>query len=121
MHNRCPACGSTRLFSKFLKPVPACPACLQDWSAQRADDFPAYVAILLTGHIIVPAVIILEQFIDPPMWVHLILWLPLATALMIGLLQPIKGAIIAIQWWLGMHGFEPGSHALRESPHKGGS
>ena len=32
--------------------------------------------------------------------------LPLATAMMIGLLQPAKGAIIALQWWFGMHGFK---------------
>jgi uncharacterized protein (DUF983 family) len=25
--------------------------------------------------------------------------------LMIGFLQPAKGAIIALQWWFGMHGF----------------
>jgi uncharacterized protein (DUF983 family) len=122
VRNRCPACGSARLFPKFLKPMLLCPACRLNWSPQRADDFPAYVAILLTGHIIVPAVIVVEQFGDPPMWVHLALWLPLATVLMIGLLQPAKGAVIAIQWWFGMHGFEPGSPAHRKPPpHDGGS
>ena len=32
--------------------------------------------------------------------------LPMTLVLSIGLLQPAKGAIIALQWWLGMHGFE---------------
>jgi hypothetical protein len=35
-------------------------------------------------------------------WIQLVLWLPLA----LGLLQPIKGAVITVQWHLGMHGFE---------------
>jgi uncharacterized protein (DUF983 family) len=29
----------------------------------------------------------------------------MAFACMLGLLQPAKGAVIAMQWWLGMHGF----------------
>ncbi|WP_336960723.1 DUF983 domain-containing protein [Sphingobium aquiterrae] len=32
---------------------------------------------------------------------------PVAMVLMIGLLQPAKGAIIAGQWWFGMYGFQP--------------
>ena len=117
---RCPRCGSASLFPRFLKPMLRCPGCGQDWSPQRADDFPAYVAILITGHIIVTAAITLEYFADPPTWVQLALWLPLATALLVGLLQPIKGAIIAAQWWYGMHGFEAGSRQktpARGDPH----
>ena len=34
------------------------------------------------------------------------LWLPTTLALTIGLLQPVKGAIVALQWSMGMHGFE---------------
>ena len=45
-----------------------------------------------------------------PYWVHLALWLPAILILTIGLLQPTKGVIVALQWRLGMHGFE---HAKR--------
>ena len=30
---------------------------------------------------------------------------PIAIGLMLGLLQPAKGAVVAAQWWNGMHGF----------------
>jgi uncharacterized protein (DUF983 family) len=31
--------------------------------------------------------------------------MPSSAALMVGMLQPAKGAIIGMQWWFGMHGF----------------
>jgi uncharacterized protein (DUF983 family) len=34
--------------------------------------------------------------------------------LALGLLQPVKGAIVALQWSMGMHGFEAAKKA-RES------
>jgi uncharacterized protein (DUF983 family) len=37
---------------------------------------------------------------------HLMIWLPLALIMALGLLQPIKGAIIGLQWALYMHGFD---------------
>jgi uncharacterized protein (DUF983 family) len=37
---------------------------------------------------------------------HLMIWLPLALVMALGLLQPIKGAIIGLQWALYMHGFD---------------
>jgi uncharacterized protein (DUF983 family) len=74
---------------------------------QRADDAPAYFVMLITGHIVVGLALTVEVEFAPPYWVHLLLWLPLTFALAIGLLQPVKGAIIAWQWAHYMHGFDP--------------
>jgi uncharacterized protein (DUF983 family) len=108
----CPACGAARLFSAFLKPVLHCPACHQDWSHQRADDFPLYIVILVTGHLVVPCIALVETTFHPPTWVNIALWLALVTLLCVGLLQPAKGGVIAYQWWLGMGGFEGRSTVL---------
>ena len=102
----CPSCGAARLFGAFLKTVPHCPACGQDWSHQRADDYPPYIVILVLGHVIVTGMAATEVAFHPPMWVHLALWIPLILLLGVGLLQPAKGGIIAYQWWYGMGGFE---------------
>ncbi|WCP12262.1 hypothetical protein sphantq_00659 [Sphingobium sp. AntQ-1] len=116
--NRCPRCQQAKLFARFLKPVPHCPACGQNWTHQRADDFPAYVSILLTGHLMAPIIITLVRDFDLSTAALVAIIMPLAMILMIGLLQPAKGAIIALQWWLGMHGFErerpvpPGGEAV---------
>src|SRR3546814_6592191 len=58
---RCPRCNDAKLFHRFLKPVATCPRCRQDWTHQQADDFPAYVSILLNGHIMAPIIIALVQ------------------------------------------------------------
>ncbi|MDR2857104.1 MAG: DUF983 domain-containing protein [Novosphingobium sp.] len=102
---RCPRCDQAKLFLRFLKPIPACPHCGQDWTHQRADDFPAYIAIFVTGHILAPIIIALARDTALSVTAMLAIIMPLAIVLMIGLLQPAKGATIALQWWFGMHGF----------------
>ncbi len=103
---KCPRCGEGRLFRKYLKPVDHCPACAQDLTHQQADDFPAYVAIIVSGHLLAPIIIMLAtQFeLEPPALFAIIV--PLALLMMLGMLQPAKGAIIAAQWWHGLHGFK---------------
>ncbi len=103
---RCPRCSDAKLFTRYLKPVATCPNCLQDWTHQQADDFPAYVSILLTGHIMAPVIIALVQETALSLAALAAIIMTLMLALMIALLQPAKGAIIALQWWFGMHGFE---------------
>lgn len=101
----CPACGRARLFGRFLKPVGHCPACGQGWSAHRADDMPAYLVILLLGHILVPVVVAVELRFDPPMWLDMLLWPGIALVLALLLIQPAKGVVIGFQWARRMHGF----------------
>src|SRR3546814_3426947 len=84
----CPACGVARLFGRFLKPVAACSACSQDWTHQRADDFPAYIVILLLGHLIVPLVIETNRLFALSVTVQMLLWPTLTAVLALALLQP---------------------------------
>ena len=107
IRSRCPRCGEARLFGKFLKPVAVCPRCHQDWSHHRADDMPPYISILITGHVLVPVIIYFGAVAEMSMWQALAICLVLAAGLMISLLQPAKGGVIALQWWHGMHGFVP--------------
>jgi uncharacterized protein (DUF983 family) len=100
------------MFPRFLKVADRCEACGEEFYHQRADDFPAYVVMVLVGHTVVPLALTIEIAFQPPAWLQLALWLPLAFALSLGLVQPVKGAIIAAQWHLGMHGFAR-AHARR--------
>jgi len=102
---RCPRCGEARIFGRWLKPLANCPACGLDLSQQRADDFPAYIAMFATGHLLAPILILMLADWSVPAWVVAITIIPLAILLMLALLQPAKGAVIALQWWHGMHGF----------------
>lgn len=112
---RCPACGKGHMFRAYLKVNDACPHCGEELHHHRADDFPAYLVIVIVGHILVPIILAVETEFAPAYWIHALLWGPAVLALTLGLLQPVKGAVVAMQWFLGMHGFEQ-SRGLPPSP-----
>jgi uncharacterized protein (DUF983 family) len=107
LRGRCPNCGLGNMFRAFLKVADACPACGEALHHHRADDAPAYFVILIVGHVVIPLVLVVEVAFSPPYWLHAVLWLPLTIGLAIGLLPPIKGAIVGWQWANYMHGFDP--------------
>jgi uncharacterized protein (DUF983 family) len=102
---RCPNCGRGRMFGRFLKVADNCPACGEELFHQRADDFPAYLVIVLVGHIVIPLVLLVETEYAPELWLEAAIWLPLTLALALAFIQPIKGAVVAMQWYGKMHGF----------------
>jgi hypothetical protein len=63
---RCPRCGHGKLFNSYLKQVDHCAACTEQLGHIRADDGPAWLTILLTGHILVPLILALEPNSDWP-------------------------------------------------------
>ncbi len=101
----CPRCGGTHLFARGLKPVERCRMCGQNWTLHAADDFPPYIAILLTGHLMAPVIILLGKAEWIPEWAMMLIVLALAASLIAAILRPAKGGVIAMQWWLGMQGF----------------
>lgn len=101
----CPNCGQGKLFRRFLKVADHCTVCGEDFTPQRADDFPAYLVIVVVGHITIPAVLVVEEAFAPPMWLQYLIWLPFIAISALALLQPTKGTVVALQWQLGMHGF----------------
>ncbi|MCC6924414.1 DUF983 domain-containing protein [Novosphingobium sp.] len=113
---QCPRCGEARLFRAYLKPVDHCPACHQDWTHQRADDFPPYISIFLTGHLMAPLIIYFGAESPLPMWLALTICLVAAAVMMLAFLQPAKGGTVALQWWHGMHGFVPSGHDEARGP-----
>jgi uncharacterized protein (DUF983 family) len=106
LRGRCPNCGKGHIFRKFLKVQDQCEVCGEELHHQRADDFPAYLVIVLVGHLVVPLILHVEMTYEPAYWIHAVLWLPLTLALTLLLIQPMKGLVIALQWRAGMHGFE---------------
>jgi len=103
---KCPHCGKGRLFGRFLKVADRCDVCGEELHHHRADDLPAYLVIVIVGHVIVPTVLSVETAYAPPYWLHFAIWLPLTLVSSLVLLQPVKGAVVGLQWQLGMHGFE---------------
>jgi len=102
---RCPNCGKGHLFRAFLKPVASCEVCGEDYTHQRADDAPPYFTMVIVGHILVPLILAVQLTTQLTVLQHMAIWLPLTAIITVGLLQPVKGAVIALQWALRMHGF----------------
>jgi uncharacterized protein (DUF983 family) len=102
---RCPKCGEGRLFRAFLKVTDNCPACGEDYSHHRADDLPAYLVIVIVGHFMVPLALSIETNFAPPVALQLAIYLPLTLLASLVLLQPVKGAVVGLQWAFRMHGF----------------
>ncbi len=103
---RCPRCGEGKLFRAFLKVDNACSVCGLDFTPHRADDLPAYLVIVIVGHIVVPLALMIETNYSPPVALQLAIYLPLTLVASLVLLQPVKGAVVGMQWALRMHGFD---------------
>jgi uncharacterized protein (DUF983 family) len=103
---RCPRCGEGKLFRAFLKVADHCSVCGQDFTPHRADDLPAYLVIVIVGHIVVPTILWIETDYAPSVPLQLAIYLPFTLIASLLLLQPVKGAVVGVQWALRMHGFD---------------
>ena len=103
---RCPRCGEGKLFRAFLKVDDHCKNCGLDYTPHRADDLPAYLVIVIVGHIVVPVVLWVETNYSPAIWLQMAVYLPFTFLSSLLLLQPVKGAVVGFQWALRMHGFD---------------
>lgn len=95
---RCPRCGEAPIFSGLLNVRPTCPACGLDYAKVDSGDGPAVFVILILGFIVVGLALWLELKYEPPMWVHMMLWVPLILGGSIAMLRPFKAVLIALQF-----------------------
>jgi uncharacterized protein (DUF983 family) len=96
---RCPRCGRGRLFTGFLTLAPACESCGLDYGFADAGDGPAVFVILIAGFLLVGAAVVVEFVWRPPYWVHALLWIPMILIVTLGLLRPLKGLLVALQFY----------------------
>jgi uncharacterized protein (DUF983 family) len=96
---RCPRCGEGHMFNGFLTLAKNCEVCGLDFSYADPADGPAFFVQMFTC---VPAVIftlLLEIMASPPLWVHFVTSLPLLLATTILPLRPLKGWLVASQFF----------------------
>lgn len=98
LRGRCPRCGQGALFAGFLKVAPGCTACGLDYSIIQTGDGPASFIMQIAGLIVGFSALFVEIKYHPPMWVHLIVWLPLVCALSLALMRPGRGLMIGLQY-----------------------
>jgi uncharacterized protein (DUF983 family) len=116
LRHSCPSCGSKTLYSSYLRIADGCPACGEALRHHQADDAPPYFTILIAGHIVIPLLMMAELTFAPPMWLHVLIWVPLTAILCLALLPRVKGAIVGLQWAQRMHGFGQDGGAQSNGP-----
>lgn len=105
LRKRCPSCGQGHIFEGYLKVADHCPVCREELFHHRADDGPAYLTILVVGHILAPIIHIMYTRLHPEPLVMASVLTVFTVALSLFLLPRLKGMLIAIQWAKRMHGF----------------
>ncbi|UWQ92534.1 DUF983 domain-containing protein [Aliisedimentitalea scapharcae] len=102
---KCPNCGSGNLLHAYLKVNDACSICEQPLHHHRADDAPAYLTILIVGHLMAPLLHVVFTTWRPEPLTLFTIFAVGCTGLSLYLLPRIKGAVIGFQWARRMHGF----------------
>ena len=103
---KCPRCGEGPLLYRYLKVHDTCANCGQELHHHRADDGPAYLTILIVGHIMAPALLAAFTIWRPQPMVLFSVFAVGCIALSLYLLPRLKGAVVGFQWARHMHGFD---------------
>lgn len=99
IRGRCPRCGEGALFQGFLKLRTGCENCGLSYSFADPADGPAFFVICFGC---VPAVVfavLLEIFVQPAFWIHLVTSLPFLVITCILPLRPLKGWLVCSQYF----------------------
>lgn len=98
LKGRCPHCGQGRLFKSGLVVAEKCDRCGLSFAFADAGDGPAVFAIMILGFLVLGGALIVEFRIEPPLWVHLVLWGIVTPVLAYFLLRVLKATLIALQY-----------------------
>jgi uncharacterized protein (DUF983 family) len=94
----CPHCGAGGLFSGIVRFAARCDRCGLDFQQFNVGDGPAAFLIMIVGAIITGLAIAVQLSVEPPFWVHILLWVPLTLALVLGLLRIAKAALLVLEY-----------------------
>lgn len=98
LKGHCPRCGEGRLFKGFLSVAPRCNACGLDYGFADSGDGPAAFVIMIIGAVVLGLTLWTEINYAPPLWLHFILWVPLAIILSLIAMRSIKAILINLQY-----------------------
>ena len=99
----CPRCGAPGLFRGLLSFADRCARCGLDYTAFNVGDGPAAILTLVLGSLIVGAAIAIQLTLDPPIWLQLILWLPVTVVSVVGSLRIAKAALLGSEYRTAAH------------------
>jgi uncharacterized protein (DUF983 family) len=98
LKGRCPRCGRGRLFDGYLALRPACESCGLNFAFADSGDGPAFFVMSIVGVVVVGLALWTEFTFEPPIWLHMALWIPFTIVLSLAMVRPLKGVLIALQY-----------------------
>jgi uncharacterized protein (DUF983 family) len=101
MRGRCPRCHAGKLFTGLLAFAPHCPRCALDLAQFNVGDGATAFVTLIVGGLVVAGAIALQATVGPPIWVQLLIWLPVTAIGVIGLLRVAKAALLGGEYRTG--------------------
>lgn len=93
----CPQCGHKTLFARFTRFSDKCRACGLDFDRFNVGDGPAAFLTLIVGAVILGLALAVDANLKPPMWVHVLLWVPLTVAAVVGALRVSKALLLILE------------------------
>ena len=94
----CPRCGKKTLFAGYARFADRCSACGLDIAGFNVSDGPAAFLTLILGTIVVAGAITLELTLHPPLWLHMLIWVPVTAVGVVLSLRAAKGALVAAEY-----------------------
>ncbi|WP_062181960.1 DUF983 domain-containing protein [Sphingopyxis sp. C-1] len=91
----CPDCGAKTLFDGPVRFRAKCASCGLDYGRYNVGDGPAAFLTLIIGALLIAIALTLDAMVRPPLWVHVILWVPVTAAAVVYGLRVGKGALLA--------------------------
>ena len=94
----CPQCGVKTLFDGAARFAPRCPACGLDYGRFNVGDGPAAFLTMIIGALVVALALVVEFKFSPPIWVHVVVWLPLIIGSTLLGLRVSKAALLTAEY-----------------------
>jgi uncharacterized protein (DUF983 family) len=94
----CPRCGAKTLFSGPVAFAEKCAACGLDFTQFNVGDGPAAFLTLILGAIIVTLAVALQLAFDPPLWVQMLIWIPVTGVGVVASLRIAKAALMTAEY-----------------------
>jgi uncharacterized protein (DUF983 family) len=94
----CPRCGAATLFVGPVAFAERCRACGLDFSSFNVGDGPAAFLTLIVGALVVAIAVTLQLTLSPPLWLQMMIWIPMTALLVVGALRIAKGVLIVLEY-----------------------
>lgn len=91
----CPECGAPGLFERGVKFRERCASCGLDFGRYNVGDGPAAFLTLIVGALLIAGALTLDTMLNPPFWLHVVLWVPLTIVAVVYGLRVGKAALLA--------------------------